>query len=276
MMRRLGSMVLSYLLGEDGQRVPRRPEWALMLPDIDRHLTSLVRYQNRDHAQLYLDRLARFERRWSDRPDRLVKLADILAERMQVPDLIGLTPVKREPGRIRVTLGECAAMLPVDTAMSALDLLDWLKWGHVAFAFDPQGQFGRMAVGTLAKLRRTRPLSLRYRREGAAIERWLHMITRSESLAPESVDAVLLSGAMVAGRGAAYQRRLADWHALIDQMIKPVLDGKLVCDDVTRAIAAAEDLSARSATTAEFAEELQRITSVYCRTASTSAQRVAA
>jgi hypothetical protein len=44
---------------------------------------------------------------------------------------------------------------------------------------------------------------------------------------------------MVRGYGETYRRGIADWHAIIDGLVKPTFDGVLAIDDLAGAIAEA-------------------------------------
>jgi hypothetical protein len=44
---------------------------------------------------------------------------------------------------------------------------------------------------------------------------------------------------MIQGYGSAYRHGLADWHAIIDGLVKPTFDGELPLTDLAAAIAEA-------------------------------------
>jgi hypothetical protein len=81
--------------------------------------------------------------------------------------------------------------------------------------------------------------SVRYARERAWVERWLHMIGRSLAKQPKSAPAIVQTATMVQGYGDAYRQGLADWHAIIDGLAKPTFDGALPLIDLAGAIAEA-------------------------------------
>jgi len=90
-----------------------------------------------------------------------------------------------------------------------------------------------------AGLRRWRLFSVRYARERAWVERWLHMIGRSLARQPQAASAIVQTAAMVQGYGDPYRQGLTDWHAIIDGLAKPTFDGVLPLGDLAAAIAEA-------------------------------------
>jgi hypothetical protein len=95
---------------------------------------------------------------------------------------------------------------------------------------------GRLRLRLEAGLRRWRLFSARYASERAWVERWLHMIDRGLTKQPAAALAIAGTAAMVQGSGDGYRRGLADWHALIDGIVKPALDGVLPVADLAAAI----------------------------------------
>jgi hypothetical protein len=79
-------------------------------------------------------------------------------------------------------------------------------------------------------------LSVRYPKERAWVERWLHMIDRSLTKQPQAVAEIVQTATMVNGYGDHYRHGLAAWHLIIDQLAKPVFDGALALPDLTGAI----------------------------------------
>ena len=89
-------------------------------------------------------------------------------------------------------------------------------------------------------MRRWRLFSVRYAKERAWVERWLHMIGRSLDKQPRRR---LRHGAdRDHDRGLSatvYRQGLADWHAIIDGLAKPTFDGVLPLADLAGAVAEA-------------------------------------
>jgi hypothetical protein len=80
---------------------------------------------------------------------------------------------------------------------------------------------------------------VRYAKERAWVERWLHMIDRALTKQPEAASAIVQTATMVQGYGGAYRGGLADWHAIIDGLAKPTFDGVLPLKDLAGAVAEA-------------------------------------
>ncbi len=77
-----------------------------------------------------------------------------------------------------------------------------------------------------ASLKRWRRYSIRYSKERQWVERWLHMIDRALTRQPQAARH-RHTATMVQGYGDAYRHGLADWHAIIDGLVKPTFDGVL-------------------------------------------------
>ena len=93
-------------------------------------------------------------------------------------------------------------------------------------------------------MRRWRLFSVRYARERAWVERWLHMISRSLEKQPGAASAMVRTATMIDGFGARYRHGLADWHAIIDGLAKPTFDGVLPLADLAGAVAEARAAAA--------------------------------
>ena len=87
-----------------------------------------------------------------------------------------------------------------------------------------------------ASLRRWRRFSGRFKNEQAWVERWLHMISRSLEKQPNAASAIVQTATMIKGYGDPYRQGLADWHAIINGLVKPTFDGVLPLADLAAAI----------------------------------------
>jgi hypothetical protein len=122
-----------------------------------------------------------------------------------------------------------------------LGALEWLGWTHkpVSIRFSTRSRWGIRRLKIEASLRRWRLFSVRYAEERLWVERWLHMIGRSLTKQPKAASAIAQTAAMVQGYGDGYRQGLADWHAIIDGLVKPTFDGALPLTDLAGAIAEA-------------------------------------
>ncbi len=119
-----------------------------------------------------------------------------------------------------------------------LDKIGWTR-RRVSIPFSTKTRFGIRRLKIEAWLRRWRMFSIRYGEERRWVERWLHMIARSLIKQPAATSAVVETATMVQGFGDTYRQGLADWHAVIDGLVKPTFDGVLPLADLAAAIAQA-------------------------------------
>jgi hypothetical protein len=206
-------------------------------------------YQGATYARLYVDRVKRFLGRREVDSKILCAIARLMAERMAYEDAIRIAQLKlaefRDSGeRIRSTdfhkfrLDELVDALPEIVADPLLQVLDYIGWKRrrVSIPFSTTGRWGIRRLKMEAWLRRWRLFSIRYSEERAWVERWLHMINRCYLKQPQSVPALVETATMVQGFGDAYRQGLADWHAIIDGLAKPMFDGVLQLPDLAAAI----------------------------------------
>ena len=256
MLSSLGYLFADFI-GEDGGAPPFLPDG---LPDggapvVSEGIHRLMDYQGSSYAQLYVDRLRRFIGRRDVDGAMFGEIARLMAMRMSYEDPIRIAQLKlaeyeMAAGDPRVLatddickfrLDELIGALPAIVAEPALDVLEKLGWTHkpVSIRFSAKSRFGIRRLKIEAALRRWRLFSVRYARERLWVERWLHMISRSRARQPKATPAIVQTATMVQGYGDAYRQGLADWHAIIDGLAKPALDGVLPLADLAGAIAEA-------------------------------------
>ena len=232
---------IDYLLGDDEQDIPALPVGLSgdIAQVVEAHLRMLVEFQNTDYALLYLDRLGRFHDRHVIDDGAFRQIVDLLAARMSFNDpirvaqiVLGRAPNGPSPVALNLSDGlyrpevlEVAAILPVKLAIKLRNGLDRIRI-RGRFRIRPAKLNGRIKLRLLVRFRRLRPKSLRQITEHGAIERWLHMIDRALAKQPEVVQEIIRSAAVVRGWGAPYRLSLLNWHFMIDQLAKPVFDGK--------------------------------------------------
>jgi len=212
----------------------------------------LTEYQGTAYAKLYVDRLRRFIRKRGVDEAMLGEIARLMAMRMSYEDPIRIAQQKlieleTEPDTLRADdvrkfrLDELIDVLPAVVAEPILDTLNWLGWMHkrVSIHFNNKSRLGIRRLKIEASLRRWRRYSIRYAKERVWVERWLHMIDRALTRQPGAAFEIVQTATMVQGYGDTYRYGLADWHAIIDALAKPVFDGVLSLPDLASAIAEA-------------------------------------
>ncbi|MET0443037.1 MAG: DUF6537 domain-containing protein [Pseudorhodoplanes sp.] len=239
------------LLGDDDDTPPFLPEGLpeTVVPVANEAIDMLVTYQGLGYARLYVDRLKRFVGRHNVDAALLADIARLMAERMSYQDPIRIAQLKLaeldKPANApavevrKFRLDELLGSLPAAVGEPVLDMLEWMGWAarrRVPIRFSNAGRFGIRRLKIEAALRRWRLFSVRYATERAWVERWLHMIDRSLTKQPQAAAAIVQTATMIQGYGDAYRHGVADWHAIIDGLVKPTFDGALVLPDLAATI----------------------------------------
>jgi hypothetical protein len=244
--------LLADLIGDDDDTLPPPPK---DLPDgmaavVDNCIRLLVDYQGTSYAELYVHRLGRFVGRAGIDAAMLGEIAQLMATRMSYQDPIRIAQLKLvehetqgEPtgDRRKFRIDELVGALPALVAEPVLDVLEWLDWTHapVSIRFSAASRWGIRRLKIEASLKRWRLFSVRYAKERVWVERWLHMIDRSLTRQPQATATIIQTATMIQGYGSLYRHGLADWHAIIDGLVKPTFDGVLPLSDLAGAVAEA-------------------------------------
>jgi hypothetical protein len=245
--------LLADFIGDDDATPPFLPDG---LPDAvvavaSESVERLIDYQGSGYAKLYLDRLKRFVGRRGVDDALFVDIARLMAERMCYEDPIRIAQTKLAELDSAATTpadelkkfrwDELVEALPAALADPVLGVLDRMGWRHrpVSVRFSTASRLGIRRLKIEAGLRRWRLFSVRYATERVWVERWLHMIDRSLTKQPNAASVIVQTATMVHGYGDAYRQGLADWHALIDGLVKPTFDGALPLADLAGAVAEA-------------------------------------
>jgi hypothetical protein len=249
--------LLADLIGEDDGAPPFLPEG---LPDsavsvVSDGIHRLMDYQGASYAQLYVDRVRRFVGRQGVDDAMLGEIARLMSLRMSYRDPIRIAQQKLAESEAaagdptahsaddiaKFRIDELIGALPAMVAEPVLDALEWVEWTHkpVSIRFSAKSRWGVRRLKIEASLRRWRLFSVRYAKERAWVERWLHMISRSLDKQPKAAGALVQTATMIQGFGDVYRQGLADWHAIIDGLAKPTFDGVLPLADLGEAIAQA-------------------------------------
>ena len=244
--------LLADLIGDDDDTLPPPPKDLPdgMAPVADNCIRLLVDYQGTSYAELYVHRLGRFVGRAGVDAAMLGDIARLMAMRMSYQDPIRIAQLKLvehetqgEPtgDRRKFRIDELVGALPAVVAEPVLDVLEWVDWTHapVSIRFSAANRWGIRRLKIEAALKRWRLFSVRYAKERVWVERWLHMIDRSLTRQPQAAPAIIQTATMIEGYGSLYRHGLADWHAIIDGLVKPTFDGALPLSDLAGAIAQA-------------------------------------
>ena len=249
--------LLADFIGEDDGAPPFLPDG---LPDgaaavVSEGIHRLIDYQGASYAQLYVDRLRRFVGRPGVDAAMFGEIARLMTIRMSYQDPIRIAQsrlaefeigaadprAQSTDDTVKFRLDELIGALPAVVAEPMLDALEKVGWTHkpVSISFGTTSRWGIRRLKIAASLRRWRLFSVRYAKERAWVERWLHMIDRSLTKQPKAASAIVQTATMVQGYGDAYRQGLADWHAIIDGLAKPTFDGVLPLADLAGAVAEA-------------------------------------
>lgn len=240
--------LLSDLTGVDDCATPTVPGGVpeALRPEVAEAIAALIAYQGPSYAELYVHRLRRFARRRDVDAVLLGLIAREMARRMCYDDPIRIAQHHLATAhhgdavaaRHRFRLDELFGALPGKVGRPLLMGCERAGWTHlpVSMRFNACSGAGRLRLRLEAGLRRWRLFSARYASERAWVERWLHMIDRGLTKQPAAALAIAGTAAMIQGSGDGYRRGLADWHALIDGIVKPALDGVLPVADLAGAI----------------------------------------
>jgi hypothetical protein len=240
-------------IGEDDDTPPLLSEGLpeAVVPAASDAIHMLVDYQGTSYAQLYVDRLRRFVGRRGVDDAVFIEIARLMAARMSYEDpiriaqltLVALKDVSGAQGvstnEVRkFRIDELIGALPAIVAEPVLDTLEWVGWLHmpVSIRFNSTSRWGIRRLKIEVVLRRWRLLSVRYPKERAWVERWLHMIDRGLTKQPAAVPAIVQTATMIKGYGDSYRQGMADWNAVIDGLVKPTFDGVLDLPDLAGAI----------------------------------------
>ncbi len=242
------------IIGERDESVPHLPDG---LPESVVAAASdaihlMIEYQGTAYARLYVERLTRFVGKRGVDEAMLRDIASLMAMRMSYEDAIRIAQLKlleleaypdtpRADDVRKLRLDEMVEALPTVVAEPLLDVLDWLGWVHkrVSIHFSTASRFSIRRLKIEASLMRWRRYSIRYAKERQWVERWLHMIDRALTKQPHAAPVIIDTATMVRGYGDAYRYGLADWHAIIDGLVKPTFDGVLHLPDLAGAVAEA-------------------------------------
>ncbi|UFX44801.1 hypothetical protein HAP47_0038545 [Bradyrhizobium sp. 41S5] len=241
------------IIGDEDEGPPVLPDACPdhLGPAVIEAIDLLIAYQSTSYAQLYIDRLKRFVGRRGVDDALLAEIARLMAERMAYEDAIRIAQLKlgevnaagglaaRSADDVKkLRLDELVDALPAMVADPVLAVLDQFGWRRrrVSIRFSANTPFSIRRLRIEAGLKRWRLFSGRYAKERIWVERWLHMIDRSLTKQPGAASAIVQTATMIQGYGDPYRQGIADWHVIIDGLVKPTFDGVLALPDLAAAI----------------------------------------
>ena len=229
-------------------------------------LRRLAAYQDIPYARLYLDRLAPIAQADScaGADGRLIReVARHLALRMSYEDVIRVASAKIAPKRLakivnqmgaksgepvtiieflKPGIEEMCSILPPSIArpiVAAAQRRGWTDKFHWGMEIKTNSVFGYLRFLMLAKLRRFRPRSYRFAQEQTAIEAWLALIVAAASKSAPLALEIVECARLIKGYGDTLKRGTANYAAIEDQVIQPILAGDIALSRGIDAVASA-------------------------------------
>jgi indolepyruvate ferredoxin oxidoreductase, alpha subunit len=214
----------------------------------------LAAYQDTAYARLYLDRLApvRDADVGGNADGRLLaEAARHLALRMSYEDVIRVAQAKIDPARlsrVAVELGvkpdqpfavteflkpgvdEFCSILPPSLAGRILAFAGRhpaVGSAHWGMELNTTSVLGFLRFYLLAKLRRFRPKTFRFKEEQQAIEAWLGLISAAAPLSAELAIEVAECARLIKGYGDTHKRGTSSYKLIESELIRPVLAGAM-------------------------------------------------
>jgi indolepyruvate ferredoxin oxidoreductase, beta subunit len=218
------------------------------------------------YAGLYLDRLrpiARADAHAQAEGRLLRETARHLAVRMSYEDVIRVAQAKIAPDRIariianaggkpgepvaiieflKPGIEEICQLLPPRLATAILRLAERRGWTgrfHWGMEIKTTSITGYLRFLLLAKLRRFRPRTYRFREEQAAIEAWLGLIAAASAKSAALALEIAECARLIKGYGDTWKRGAANYADIEARVIAPVLAGRIAVARGIDAIASA-------------------------------------
>ena len=226
----------------------------------------LARYQDLAYARRYLDRLTAIraaDERAQAGGALLRETARHLAVRMSYEDVIRVAQAKIDPARIariaseigakpdepftvteflKPGIEEVCSILPpalAEPILRAAERRGLLARVHWGMEVNTASVNGFLRFWLLAKLRRWRPRSYRYREEQRAIDAWLANIEAAARLSGDLALEVVQCARLIKGYGDTHRRGTANHRLIEARLIEPALFGRIPSATAIDAIASA-------------------------------------
>jgi len=226
----------------------------------------LAAYQDLAYARLYLQRLAPIREAdgKAEADGRLLaETARHLAVRMSYEDVIRVAQAKIDPARfarilaqmsvrpdqpyavtefLKPGIEEFCSVLPPWLASPILRLAKrhpGLGRAHWGMAINTASVTGFLRFALLAKLRRWRARTWRYREEQCEIEAWLSLILRAASLSVDLAVEIAECARLIKGYGDTHKRGTGNYRRIITEVIEPALVDRIPLRQAADAVASA-------------------------------------
>ena len=241
------------------------------MPEMARAFTTegvrrLAAYQDLAYARLYLDRLGPIrdaDAKAGANGQLLAETARHLAVRMSYEDVIRVAQAKIDPARfarIAAQMGikpdqpfaiteflkpgveEFCSILPPWLARPVLALAERhakFAAAHWGMEINTASLSGFLRFYILAKLRRFRPRTWRYREEQREIGNWLKLILRAAPSSAELAIEIVECARLIKGYGDTHKRGSDNYRVIVAQAIEPALAGQIPVRQAADAIASA-------------------------------------
>jgi indolepyruvate ferredoxin oxidoreductase beta subunit len=252
--------------GEDTELENEAARFGTAADFVNEGLRRLAAYQGISYAQLYLDRLAPIAeadaRAGAD--GRLTReVARHLALRMSYEDVIRVAQAKIAPERVakiveqmgagpgapvtiveylKPGIAELCSILPPWLARPIITVAErrgWIDKFHWGMEIKTNSVSGYLRFLLLARLRRFRPRSYRYKQEQAAIEAWLALIAAAAARSAPFALEIAECARLLKGYGDTLKRGAANYAAIERQVIRPILAGAIPLSRGIDAVASA-------------------------------------
>jgi indolepyruvate ferredoxin oxidoreductase beta subunit len=137
---------------------------------------------------------------------------------------------------------EICQILPPRLATAILRLAERRGWTgrfHWGMEIETTSISGYLRFLMLAKLRRFRPRSYRYREEQTAIEAWLGLIAAAAAKSAALALEIAQCARLIKGYGDTWKRGAANYASIEARVIRPVLAGRIAAASGIDAVASA-------------------------------------
>ena len=226
----------------------------------------LAAYQDLAYARLYLDRLGPIrdaDAKANADGQLLAETARHLAVRMSYEDVIRVAQAKIDPARfariaaqmdikpdqpfaitefLKPGVDEFCSVLPTWLARPILAFAERharFAAAHWSMEINTASLSGFLRFYVLAKLRRFRPRTWRYREEQRDIGNWLKLILRAAPLSVELATEIAECARLIKGYGDTHKRGSDNYRVIVAQVIDPALAGQILVRQAADAIASA-------------------------------------